>query len=229
MTRKILSWLALALCEGLMIAAFIIFRGDTPTNVLVLNITVCTIILGVISPDFFIPWDDKHTANLGCMGVRWTVTTIYSIAAIAVMFLLHEHPFKLQLLVQGGLLVALLIGIVAMLRTREQISNVYEAEREKVAERDDVKRAWRDLLEKMDMQPEFPSDVRERTNKLVQELRYLSPTNNPEAIETDQNLVEGAQSIGRMIFDYRLNSDQIAQRLSQCERLLQRRRTQYSK
>ena len=129
----------------------------------------------------------------------------------------------------SSLLRSLLIGIVAMLRTREQISNVYEAEREKVAERDDVKRAWRDLLEKMDMQPEFPSDVRERPNKLVQELRYLSPTNNPEAIETDQNLVEGAQSIGRMIFDYRLNSDQIAQRLSQCERLLQRRRTQYSK
>lgn len=228
MTRKVLSILAVILCEAIIIAAFIIYRGATPTDVLVLDIVLCSIILGLVSVDLFMPWNDKHTANLGSMGVRWTVTSIYAIAAIVVMIWLHGSPFNMQLLVQGVLLVLLLLGLAAMLRTREQVVRVHEAEGQKLAQRDDVKKVWRDLLEKMNMQPDLPAEVRGKTEKLVQDLRYLSPTNNPEAVETDQKLIEGAQAIGRMIGDYRMNNDLVEQKLSQCERMLQRRRTQYS-
>jgi hypothetical protein len=228
MTRKILSILAVILCEAIIIAAFIIYRGATPTDVLILDIVLCSIILGLVSVDLFMPWNDKHTSNLGSMGVRWTITSIYALATIAIMIWLHDSPFKLQILVQGALLIFLLLGLAAMLRTREQVVRVHEAEGQKLAHRDDVKKVWRDLLEKMNMQSDIPAEVREKTEKLVQEMRYLSPTNNPEALETDQKLAEGAQAIGRMVGDYRMNNDLIEQKLSQCERMLQRRRTQYS-
>ena len=77
--------------------------------------------------------------------------------------------------------------------------------------RDSVKNAWRDLLEKMDLQPDFPVALRERTNTMVQDMRYLSPTNNPEALDTDRQWVEGAVEIGRMVGDYRMNAEQAEQ------------------
>lgn len=228
MTRKVLSILAVILCEAIIIATFIIYRGSTPTNVLILDIVLCSIILALVSVDLFLPWNDKRTINMGSMGVRWTVTSIYAITTIGIMILLHDNPFNLQLLVQGVLIVLLLLGMAAILRTREQVVRVYEAEGQKLAQRDNVKKEWRDLLERMNMHPNLPAEVRGRTEKLIQDMRYLSPTNNPDAMETDQKLTEGAQTIGRMIGDYRANNDLIEQKLNQCERMLQRRRSQYS-
>ena len=226
MARKILSWLALAICEAGMIAAFILFRGETPTNVTVLNITVSTVILGLLFIDLARPWNDEHTARLGSMGVRWTVTFLYAAAAIVAMTALHNHSFRLQLLVQGGLVALLLLGFVAVLATKERITAVHVDEKQKVADRDSAKRAWRDLLEKMDAQPGFPPEVRERTGRLVEELRYLTPTDNPEAQDADRQLEEGATQMGRLMGDMQLNAGTAEQTLAQCERLLKRRRSE---
>lgn len=211
-----------------MITAFLLYRGDMLTEVMVLDMVICTIILGLFFVDITRPWGDEHTAKLGAMGIRWTITFIYAILAVGLMIALRNHEFKLQLLVQCGVLVLLLLGLAAALRTREQIVDVHKEEQKKVGERDNVKNAWRDLLEKMDRQPDFPVAIRERTNTLLQDMRYLSPTNNPEALDTDHQLVEGAAEIGRMVGDYRMNAEQAEQVLARCERLLQRRRTQYS-
>ena len=228
MTRKILSWAALALCEAIMIAAFIIYRGDMPTEVVVLDIVVCSIIIGLFFVDIIRPWGDEFTAKLGAMGVRWTITSIYAILAVGLMIALRHNTFNLQLLVQGGLVVLLLIGFAAALLTREQIADVHKEEQQKVGNRDSVKKAWQDLLENMNLQSDFPVALRERANTMLQDMRYLSPTNNPEALDTDRQLVEGAAEIGRMLGDYRMNAEQAEQVLARCERLLQRRRTQYS-
>jgi hypothetical protein len=141
---------------------------------------------------------------------------------------MRHSSFTTQLLVQGGLLALLLLGMAAALRTKEQIVNVYDEEKSKLNNRDDVKRAWRDLLEKVDQNGNIPSELRGRVDRMVQELRYLSPSNNTDAQTTDHQLVEGAETNGRMIGDYRMNNDQVEQKLAQSERLLQRRRTQYS-
>lgn len=228
MTRKILSWVALAICEAILIAAFILYRGEMPTGVMILDIAVSTVILGLIFVDVVRPWDDEHTAKLGSMGIRWTLTIIYAVLAVGLMIALREKDFSIQLLVQGGLIVILLLGLAAALRTREQIVGVHKEEMQKVGERDNVKKAWSVLLEKMDSQPDFPPELRERTNALLQDMRYLSPSNNPEALDTDRQLVERAAEIGRMVGDYRMNAEQAEQAIARCERMMQRRRTQYS-
>lgn len=228
MARKIFTWLALAICEAILITAFILFRGELSTEVLVLDIVVSSIILGLLFIDLLRPWGDSHTARLGSAGVRWSVTITYAVIAIAAMYLMRNLEFTTQLLVQGGLLALMLLGMAAILRTKEQIVAVHQEEAAKLTNRDDVKRAWRDLLEKIDSLPDSPGELRGRVDRMVQEMRYLSPTNNDEALTTDRQLVEGAEAIGRMLGDYRLNHDQAEQQLAHCERLLQRRRTQYS-
>ena len=210
-----------------MIAAFIIFRGSMSTEVLVLDIVVSTIILALFFIDVLRPWDDEHTSRMGSMGVRWTMTLLYAFVAVAAMVVLSSYSFTIQLLVHGVLLALLLLAMALVLRTKEQIVSVHKEEKAKLASRDDVKRAWNTLLEKMN-QVDTSAELRERTAAFVQNLRYLTPTNNPDAQETDRQLVEGAQSIGRMIGDFRMNADQAEQMLARCERLLQQRRTQYS-
>lgn len=228
MVRKILSWLALAICEAILITTFILFRGELSTDIMVLDIVVGSIILGLLFIDLLRPWGDPHTARIGSMGVRWSITITYAVIAIVAMILMRHLSFTVQLLVQGGLLALLLLGMAAVLRTKEQVVDVQREEATKLNNRDDVKRAWRTLLEKIDQKGDVPGELRGRVERMVQELRYLSPSNNAEAMATDHQLVEGAESIGRMIGDYRMNHDQAEQMVARCERMLQQRRTQYS-
>lgn len=228
MIRNILSWIALTLCEAIMIAAFILYGSDMPTEVMIMDMVVCSIIIGLFFVDISRSWDDEHTAKLGSMGVRWTITFIYTFLAVGFMVALRNFEFSVQLLVQGGILMLLLMGLAAALRTRSQIESVHKEQLQKVENRDSVKIAWRDLVENMNLQPDFPVALRERANTMLQDMRYLSPTNNPEALYTDRQLIEGAAEINRMLGDYRMNAEQAEQVLARCERLLQRRRSQYS-
>ncbi|MBO4752434.1 MAG: hypothetical protein J5526_06770 [Bacteroidales bacterium] len=229
MARKFLSWAILAICEAAMIAAFVIYRGEMETSVMVMDILICSIILGLFFIDIVRPWSDEHTAKIGSMGVRWTLTIVYAVLALGAMVLMRNKEFSLQIIIQGVLVAVLLLGLVAALRTKEQIVKVHEDEQQKVGNRDSVKQAWSMLLEKMEMQSDFPPELKERTVSLVEDMRYLSPTNGAEAMETDRMLIECAEEMSRMLGDYRLNAESAGQLMSKSERLLQRRRTQFSK
>ena len=228
MARKILLWAALVLCEAVMIAAFILLCDGMRRDVMILDIAVSTVILGLLFIDILRPWGDENTAKLGSMGVRWTVTFIYIAASIGLMIALRDSGFTLQLLVQCGLVALLLLGMAGSIRTMEQIGEVRNEEHQMVDDRDTVVRAWTELLSMMDSKTDFPDDVRERTRTLVRDMRYLVPTNNPDAQNTDRQLKEGAESLMRTMGDYGVSKIQMEQILSQCERLMKLRRTQYS-
>lgn len=229
MTRKILSYLALVICEAVMIAAFILYGGNMPVETMVLDIVVCTILLGLLFFDLLRPWRDPHTARVGSMGVRWFMTIVYALLALGTMIVLNGGRFSTQLLVHGALLALLLLGMAAALRTKEQIVAVGDNEQKQVADRDAVKKAWSALLEKMADMDNFPDAIRGRVQRMVEELRYLTPTNNEEAMDTDRQLVDCANRMGLMVGDYRMNLEAMEQMLQKGERLLQRRRNQYSR
>lgn len=228
MIQKILSWVSLIACEAIMIAAFLIYGKELPTEIMILDMAVCTIIIGLFFVDIICSWSDRFSARLGAMGIRWVVTFIFTISSISVMILLRQSEFSLQLLVQGGLIVLLTLGFIAVIFTKARITEVSSEEGRIVKDRDRVKQAWRDLLENIELQADLPIAIRERTDKILQDMRYLSPTNNTEAMNIDRQLIEGANEISHMLYNYQLNSEQLEKKLAQCERLLQRRRSQYS-
>lgn len=228
MTRKILSWLALAICEVILIAAFVIFGDNMATEIMVLDIVVCSIIIGLFFIDILRPWGDEHTSRIGSMGMRWTFTIIYAVAAIALMLLLNPNNFTLQLLVQGGLVALLILGMSGVLSGQEQIVSVKDQEQVRLNGRDDVIRAWQSLLQKMEFDPATPAEIIEQVRTISQQLRYLSPSNNPQAAQLDNQLVMDAQSIAYMTGDYALNMNQIKQKLHDTAYTLQQRRTMYS-
>ena len=105
-TKKILSYIALLGGEAIIIiAAFILFRGNLSDNILVLNIVVSSIIYGLFFVDILVPWinlGDKSQKKIGSLGVRWFFTWFYAITAIAVIILgnsVYEWRFSLQIII----------------------------------------------------------------------------------------------------------------------------------
>jgi hypothetical protein len=118
-TKKIISWLLLLFGEILIITAFILFRGDLADNILVLGIVVSSIIYGLFFVDILVPWidfRDKSQRRVGSMGVRWFVTWLYAIVAIAVMIIANiialDWTFATQLIYSWRFAVPFVFGFV---------------------------------------------------------------------------------------------------------------------
>ena len=67
MIQKILSWVSLIACEAIMIAAFLIYGKELPTEVMILDMAVCTIIIGLFFVDIIYSWSDRFQQDL----VQW--------------------------------------------------------------------------------------------------------------------------------------------------------------
>ncbi|MDR2773672.1 MAG: hypothetical protein LBC19_02815, partial [Tannerella sp.] len=108
-TKNIFSWLLLLFGEAIIIAAFILFRGNTPDNIPVLNIAVGSLVYGLLFCNFRAPWidlKDKSQKETGAIGISWFAVWFYAIAAVGVMLaanLAYELSFTVQLLIHCGL------------------------------------------------------------------------------------------------------------------------------
>ena len=86
--KKILSFIALIAGVILLITGFIIWGVYLPTEVLILNIIVATIIYALLFVDVLLPWvqwSDPSQRSIGILGLRWTLTVIYAVVAILLM------------------------------------------------------------------------------------------------------------------------------------------------
>jgi hypothetical protein len=233
-TKKIISWLLLLFGEALIITAFILFRGDLADNILVLNIVISTIIYGLFFVDILVPWidfKDKSQRRVGSIGVRWLVTWLYAIAAIAVMIIANialEWTFAAQLIVHGVLLFLLFLGLLGALHASDKVTQVYNIE---TANRNgivEMKKAIIGLKDNINEASGLPENFVKRVNALEENLRFLSPTENNEAHELEQSFVETVHSIGFALTNYSLNEQQIENNLKKCERIYQNRKQVYS-
>ncbi|MBR1798680.1 MAG: hypothetical protein IJ761_08240 [Bacteroidales bacterium] len=232
MARKIFSWVALVLLEAVLITSFIIFGSAMPTGVLVTDIVVSTIILALLFIDIMMPWhtaNDGATQHLGAMGVRWVVTIVYAVAAIAVMVLMQNYSFTTQLLVQGGLLAVMLLGMAGVFSSKEKIGQVYQQESTQLSDREQVRSAWHTTVEKLIDGQGMPEDVIERVKVVAEQLRYVSPSNSAQAKELDEQLIACAESLRRMSVDYELNKERVAAYIDKAMRLIEQRKSAFSR
>ena len=109
-TKSVMTWLIAIAGEALIVAAFLMFFSDLlPSDVLVLDVFVASVVYWLFFIDLIKPWtpeNDPSQKRASSLGVRWFFTILYDIAAIAAMifFAVVLLPFKVQLLVQLALL-----------------------------------------------------------------------------------------------------------------------------
>ena len=233
-TKKILSWLLLLFGEAILITAFVLLRGGTPDNILVLNIVVSTIIYALFFLNYHAPWidlNDKTQKQIGAIGIGWFSVGFYAVAAIAVMLLANltfNLSFTVQLVIHCVLLFFLLLGVLFSHNSSGKVQEIYERE---TANRNgilEMKKAMLALKDKISATAGLPDSFIQRINKLEESLRFNSPAGNSEAYELEQSFVDAINSIRFALTDYSLNAEQIENNLNKCERLYQNRKNIYS-
>ena len=232
--KNILSWLLLLFGEAIIIAAFILFRGSMPNNILVLNIVVCSLIYGLLFCNFCAPWidlKDKTQKQIGAMGISWFAVWLYAITAIGFMFVAnfaYELTFTVQLIVHCGLLFFLLLW---MLLSRHSANKVAEVYHEQTTNRNgilEMKKAMLALKDKISDSENLPDSFVQKVNSLEESLRFISPTENTEAHDLENSFVKTIESIRFALQDYSLNAEQIENSLKKCERIYNNRKNIYS-
>ncbi|MDR1526710.1 MAG: hypothetical protein LBS46_03440 [Dysgonamonadaceae bacterium] len=233
-TKNILSWLLLLFGEAIIIAAFILFRGNTPDNILLLNLVVSSLVYGLFFCNFRTPWidlQDKHQKRVGAIGISWFAMWLYAIAAIGVMLatnFAYELSFALQLLIHCGLLFFLFLFVLLSRYSSDKVAAVYldqTANRHGISE---MQKAMLALTDQISDTADLPDRFVQKVYSLEESLRFISPTENAEAHELENSFVRTIDSIRFALQDYSLNAEQIENNLKKCERLYHNRKSIYS-
>ncbi|MDR1343118.1 MAG: hypothetical protein LBK18_07700 [Prevotellaceae bacterium] len=233
-TKKILSWIALLGGEAVIIAALILFAGSLDSNILALNIVVSFILYSLFFVDILAPWvdfDDKSQEKIGSLGVRWFFTCTYAIAAVAAMLVCNwvfDCSFAMQAIIHCVLALLLILGFAASLHSSDKVRQVYQQEtfnRNGVAE---MKKAMRNLQDKVSDLSGLPENFTSRVAALEENLRFISPAENAEASSLERQLVSTISDISAALSDFSMNEARIESNLKKLERIYQNRKNIYS-
>ncbi len=232
-TKKVLSWIALLLGEAIIIAAFILFRGNMPDNILVLNTIVTNIIYGLFFIDILIPWvdlDDESQKKIGSLGVRWFFTSLYFIGAIVVIILanvVYDWTFSLQIIIHGILFFVLLVGFAAAFHSSDKVGEVYGKETVNRNGINEMKTAMRNLKGKMNGL-ELPVYFINQINILEENIRFISPTNTQEGQELERTFAKTANEIAYAMPNFSMNEEAIKINIKKLEITIHNRKQVYS-
>jgi hypothetical protein len=233
-TKKIFWWLLLLFGAAVLIAAFLLFRGNTPTDILTLNILVSLIIYGLIflaDPIPLVNLRDKTQKQIGALGIAWFTVAIYGVAAIAVMLLsnLAFHLlFSTQLIIHAILLFMLFLGIWITKHTADKVQDVYLQETQNRSRITEMKTEMRNLKDVINNTVGLPEYFTKRMDSLDENLRFISPAGNAEAIEMESAFIETLREIKFAISDFSMNEERIESNLTKAERIYQNRKSVYS-
>ncbi len=232
--KKILWWLLLLFGEAVLITAFILFRGESPANVLILNIVVSSLIFDLFFLSYQIPWIDlqnKSQKQIGALGISWYVVWIYSTAAFVTMLvsnLLFDFSFSSQLIIHAVLLFFLLLGIWFSSRTADKVQEVHEQETQNRSRIAEMKAEMRNLKDKMSETDGLPEYFTKRIEALDESLRFISPNNNAEANEMECTFIATLNEIKFAISNFSMNEERIENNLKKAERIYRNRKNIYS-
>jgi multisubunit Na+/H+ antiporter MnhC subunit len=233
-TKKIFDWLLLFFGEALIIAAFLLFRGNLADNVLVLNIVVSSLVYFRFFAGYRAPWidlQDKSQKNIGSLGISWKVTWLYSFFAITAMIgcnVALNLSFSTQLIIHSVLLFFLLLGVFLSFHVSDKVQEVYQQEtfnRNGIIE---MKKVVANLKDKMNDLANLPENFINRINSLEENLRFISPSENHEAHNLEQQFIANIDDIVFAVSNFSMNEEKIESNLKKCERIYQNRKNIYS-
>lgn len=231
---NLLTWILFIVGEALVIAGFCLFGRGLPDNIYYLDLTVSTVVYILLFLNFGRPMvslSDESGKDVGSLGINWTFSTAYALLAVACMIALPywELGFKYQFIAQAVLLFFLIMGMVFGRESADKVGEVYRRQQAMTGGLDAVRRQMRRLNDTLAVSRDISPDVRGRLDRIGESLRYLAPSDNPEAAELEEDMAAAIADIDRALPDAALNRDLIDRRLTALERYCENRRNIYSR
>ena len=121
------------------------------------------------------------------------------------------------------------MGMVFGRESADKVGEVYRREQAMTGGLDAVRRQMRRLNDTLAVSRDISPDVRGRLDRIGESLRYLAPSDNPEAAELEEDMAAAIADIDRALPDAALNRDMIDRRLTALERYCENRRNIYSR
>lgn len=234
-TRTILSIIALILGEAVIVGGFFLWRcEDTPDSIFALNIIVSSIVYALCFVDVLFPWINRRDSSgrqVGSLGLRWTVSTLYTLLAIAAMLLLNKvfgAIFLVQLIVHVILLFLLVLGFTAVLHSSDKVASVHAGQAVRRQGVTDMATAVAGLEEDLLDYPDVPQELMDMVRNMKDDIRYVSPSDNPEAGNLEQQFVDRIESVTGWIHDFDRNRAEVEKAVIAAGRILRRRKDMYS-
>lgn len=233
-TKNVLTWLLAIAGEALIVAGFLIFFLNLlSTGILVLDIIVTSIIYWLFFIDLLKPVnspDDPSQKRIANLGVRWFFVILYDVLAVGAMitFACLFIPFKIQLVVQLGLLLLVLFGLLLASRSAARAQSVWADGQNRQVGRENMREAMQELKNAADMSENVPQPVKDEIALLCEEIRYIAPANTQQALELEDQFVDAVRQVQFALYDYNMNQEMISTQLSNCKRFIQQRKSIYS-
>lgn len=232
-TRNILSMVALILGEAIIITSFLLWGNDVPIKQNITNIIITSIVYGLIFIDVFKPWinlKEPSHKSAGSMGTRWMVTGIYSLLAITMVICsyIFSIPFNLLIIIHLSLLALLILGFSAVLHTSDKVNSVYSEETEQRQPLLEMKAAFTQIKELMEESDKVNPTCMEKMESIEEALRYLSPSNNPEARILENQFIEITNKVQITLSTNPSDSEKILALINKIEQICKKRKAVYS-
>jgi hypothetical protein len=233
-SKKIFSILLLLAGEALIIASFLLFGKSVSTEILSLNIVVTSVIYALFFIDILFPmvnFGDKSHKAVGSLGLRWFFTFFYAIIAIAGMFLFNygtPTSTPIQVIVHSILFFLLLLGLFSAASSAQKTQGIFVEEKQVRSGLEDMKKATKKVQLKLDQMKDIPKEIINSLNDLQESLRYLSPCDNPEAFELEENFLVQMKKINDSLFITPIDNEQIIEKIENCKRTYQERKQLFS-
>lgn len=228
--QRILSWVAFVGGEIILFAAFGIWGGNLPTDIRVLDTVISMFVLALFFVDLLIPWVDWSGGSqkrLGSLGLRWTFTWLYAVAAVVVMVLcqaVFAAEFNVQLLVHAVLLVGVVLGFSASSGASARIGEVHAREEDLLSGPREMQRIVGRLRDQASETANLPKEIRARIVQLAEEVRYVAPCASAEAADAEKQFADAIRTVGAALPSFDMNREKIVAALARAERLCSQRK-----
>lgn len=222
--KMIFSFLLLLFGEALIIVCFWHFGQNLSSEILILNITVSSIIYLLWFIEKFVPMidlKDKAQKDVGSLGLKWTFSILYALSAISAMFVFNnvkQVDLTTQIIIQTILFFFLLIGLYFVFYSSQKVLGVFIEETKNRSRIEEMKKATKEVQLKLDQMTNIPADVILKVNELFDNLRFISPTQNPDATILERNYINQIKAVHDCLFDSPFNFDRIMENIKNCER-----------
>ncbi len=233
-TKRTFALLLAILGEALLIFSFLHFGKNANQEILILNITVSTVVYCLVFADILLPWinlKDKAQKQIGSIGLRWFFTLFYIVISICLMFFFNSaKPVELtnQILAHGILLFLLMLGLYSAFSASDKVNEIYMEEKQNRNGIIEMKKAMEGLQSKLDNFNHIPSEVISRINVLQENLRFLSPCNNDDAIKLEIKFLDDINELSNSISQHSIDMEMILSQIKNCERTYNQRKQVYS-
>ena len=233
-TKKTIPILLLFIGEILIITCFLYFGRNIETKLLTLNIIISTIVYSLYFIDILIPvvdFNDKSQKAIGSLGVRWFFTLLYTFLAFGVMVgfnIIKPVDITTQLIIHLILIFILAFGLFFAAASKQKVLEIYieeDSNRNRVTE---IKKALKDIQLKLGQTYNIPKEINTRINNLQESLRFISPSNNIEAIELENKFLIDIKNLKESLFETPYNSEKTNERIKNCEQTFNDRKQIYS-